>query len=368
MSGADKRLDRLLPALSAKERAILMLRDFKADKPQDRQLLQSAPDAQAPELNRLIGLMNAANGNLAHVLLVIRERARQDELRFSWLQWARVCALEMWSVRAHFLTSGKEAITDSQYRKREAEARGEMLSLDDCATIYAEEYHAWDDADYETDEKDREQYPTDDAWYRVRDDKVKELRALVAAGALPGKGKGKRLKIACGAFYDWLGKPVPVVPDFGIEFDVQPDHREREVGRSHRDHEFIRNLLDRGACNIDLPLDMESPLVMSRPNGRFSAELARVVAVIIRSGVQENWRELRAIEEQIDAMTEAYDGEDVLHERVRGYLDEAKTTLIEVHKELQTYTGPFELPETDDDLRATIERIVDNEVKHVPMR
>lgn len=72
--------------------------------------------------------------------------------------------------------------------------------------------------------------------------------------------------------------------------------------------------------------------------------------------------------EQIDAMTEEYGGEDVLHERMRGYLDDAKATLVDVHKELQTYTGSFELPEPDEDLRATIQRIIDNEVNHVPMR
>ena len=71
MSGADKRLDRLLPELSAKQRAILTLRDFKARKDQDRWLLHTAPDRQATELNRLIGLMNAANGDLAHVIVII---------------------------------------------------------------------------------------------------------------------------------------------------------------------------------------------------------------------------------------------------------------------------------------------------------
>jgi len=98
----DKRLDRLLPALSVQERAILILRNFKADKPQDRVLLNAAPDKQAPALNRLIGLMNAANGDLAHVITIIRERVRQEDLRFSWLEWARICALEMWAIGARF--------------------------------------------------------------------------------------------------------------------------------------------------------------------------------------------------------------------------------------------------------------------------
>ena len=362
----DKRLDRLLPALSAKERAILMLRDFKAEKPQDRQLLHTAPERQTIALNRLIGLMNAANGDLAHLIVIIRERVRQEELRLGWLGWARICALEMWGVRAHFCTSGKEAITESDYRKREEEARDERLTLNDCAEIYTEEYHAWDAADYETDE-DGDQYPTDDAWYRVRDEKVAELRALVKAGTLVAKGKGKRTKIPCGSFYDWLGKPVPVVPDFGIEFDVQPDHREREVARARRDHEFIRRLLDRGACKLELPLDMETPLVLEPPKG-FGVEMARVLAVTIRTGVRENWQELRAIEEQVDAITEEYDGEDVLMARVRSHLDVAKAMLVELHGQLQEYTGPFELPEPDEDVRAIVQRIVDNEVKHVPTR
>jgi hypothetical protein len=32
------------------------------------------------------------------------------------------------------------------------------------------------------------------------------------------------------------------------------------------------------------------------------------------------------------------------------------------------HTRPFELPDPDDELRATIQRIVDNEVAHIPMR
>ena len=185
MSG-EQRLDRLLPALSAKERAVLMLRDFKAEKPQDRQLLNTAPERQTAELNR--GLMNAANGDLAHVIVIIRERALKEELRFGWLQWARLCALEMWGVRAHFCTSGKEAITESAYKKREQEARDEMISLLDCAASYTEDYHVWRDADYEADE-DGEQYPTDEAWYRVRDEKVRSCARSSQTARSRAKGR-----------------------------------------------------------------------------------------------------------------------------------------------------------------------------------
>jgi hypothetical protein len=366
MTLSDRRLDRLLPALSAKERVLLMLRDSKAGKPQDRQLLNTAPDGQTFALNRLIGLMNAANGDLAHLIVIIRERAEKENLRFGWLEWARICALEMWGVRAQFNGSAREAITASEYRKREEEAAKELLPIDECATLLTEEHEAWDDADCETDE-DGERSPTDDAWYRMRDEKIAELRALVTAGTLTGKGKGKRMKIACGSFYGWLGRPVPVVPDLGIEFDVRPDDRAAEVARAQGDHEFIQRLLDRGACNLELPLDMESPLIVEAPK-RFGVELARVLAVAIRAGVRENWQELRAIDEQVEAITEEFDGEDVLHSRVRGNLDETKAMLIDLHEQLQEYTGPFELPEPDEEIRAIVQRIVDNEVKHVPTR
>ena len=135
------------------------------------------------------------------------------------------------------------------------------------------------------------------------------------------------MKIACGSFYGWLGQPVPVVPELGMGFDVRPDDRAREVARARDDHAFIREVLNRGACWLELPLDMESPLDTEPPSG-FSEELARLVAVTIRAGVRENWQELRAIDEQIEAITEEYGGEDVLHARVRGNLDEAKALLL----------------------------------------
>jgi hypothetical protein len=136
---------------------------------------------------------------------------------------------------------------------------------------------------------------------------------------------------------------------------------------SGRRSSSVQRLLDRGACKMELPLDMESPLTMDTPK-RFGVEMARVLAVTIRTGVRENWQELRAIEEQIESITEEYDGEDVLHARVRGNLDEAKALLIDLHKELQEYTEPFDLPDTDEETRASVQRIVDNDVNHVPTR
>lgn len=61
-------------------------------------------------------------------------------------------------------------------------------------------------------------------------------------------------------------------------------------------------------------------------------------------------------------------GEDVSREQTPDYFDEAKTTLIELREQLVEYTGPFELSDPDEELRATVQPIVDNEVRHVPVR
>jgi hypothetical protein len=158
-----------------------------------------------------------------------------------------------------------------------------------------------------------------------------------------------------------------VPPDFGVDFQVLPDHRQADVDRKRKDHAFIRHLLDRGACMVYLPLDMEAPLVFESPSN-FGVEMARILAVAIRADLRENWRELRAIEERIEQIIEEFDGEDVLHPRVRANLDKPRATMLDLHEQVQKYTGPFELPEPDEDLRATIEKIVEHEVRNVPTR
>ena len=107
---------------------------------------------------------------------------------------------------------------------------------------------------------------------------------------------------------------------------------------------------------------MESPLSTEAPS-RLTEELAPVVAVQLRSAVMETWRELRALERQIDDMTEAFDGEDVLHPHVREQFDDAKRMLLDLHERLPKFTGPFELPEPEDDLQAMVSKIVERETE-----
>ena len=358
---SDKRLDRMLPLLSAKERAVMMLRDYKAGKAQDMTLMRTAPAGQTEAINRHIGMMNAANADLANIVLVIHERVTQEELRFGLLTWADMAATELWAVRCYYNIGARETITASEYREREAETRKELIPADECAWIYTECHHVFDARDYARDEAGKETV-ADAVWERVYDEKLAEIRSAAANGTLKARGKGRRMEIACGSFYDWIGAPVAVAPEFGMSLDVRPDSEREAVERARRDDAFIREILNRGACKLDLPLDMESP-VRVEPSGRFDENLARSIAIALRARLGEHWRELRAVEEQIDAFTAEFDGEDVLYPTVRERLDSTKQSLLDLHTQLQEYTGPFELPEPNDEVRGLIRRIVERELE-----
>jgi len=65
VSVLDARLDRLMPTLKAKERALLVLGSLKDGTPEDPRWRQTMPTNQYAEFNLYIGLMNACN-NLRH--------------------------------------------------------------------------------------------------------------------------------------------------------------------------------------------------------------------------------------------------------------------------------------------------------------
>ena len=73
----DRRIQRLLPALSARERAILALRAEKEGEAEDPAVRTTMPVEQVPEFNRLVRLMNAVNHDLAIVVLVIRHEVEE---------------------------------------------------------------------------------------------------------------------------------------------------------------------------------------------------------------------------------------------------------------------------------------------------
>ena len=66
---------------------------------------------------------------------------------------------------------------------------------------------AWEEADME--ECEGEQEVTDAAWNRVFKEKKREIAGLVDSGVLPGKRRGRSVRVNAGSFYDWLGGLSP---------------------------------------------------------------------------------------------------------------------------------------------------------------
>ena len=98
-SNRERRIDRLLPTLSAKERAVLALRRWKEGKEPDRQLVNSVPMVQAAEYNCYIGMIRASGGDLSHYIAIVHGLIGQLELRHAWLMTMR-----LWSQNVEDLT------------------------------------------------------------------------------------------------------------------------------------------------------------------------------------------------------------------------------------------------------------------------
>jgi hypothetical protein len=74
---ASSRTSKLYSALSAKERALLVLRAWKEGREEDDETRRTMPDSQVSEFNRYIELMNAVNNYLGRWLVVLRAYVEQ---------------------------------------------------------------------------------------------------------------------------------------------------------------------------------------------------------------------------------------------------------------------------------------------------
>jgi hypothetical protein len=123
------------------------------------------------------------------------------------------------------------------------EARREWVPVDELAALLAEEYDGWEEADLKELE-DGESQITDEAWGRVCTHKERWLRGLVAQGKLPGRGKGRHLKVMMGALDDLLGRKTDAFPDDYYSYRVLPDSDADEAGQERLDLRRLQDVLD----------------------------------------------------------------------------------------------------------------------------
>jgi hypothetical protein len=176
----SQRLDRLYPALTAKERALLVLRAWKGDQEEDVQVRRTMPQSQAPDFNHYIHLMNAANGDLALYIVALDGVANQLGLKSAWFASLHLWGIRIWELATYIVLHTNEPVTESEHRRLVERARAEMVPLADLAEVLVESYDGWAEADMEpADDPDDGPVVKQKAWNGMLAQKKAELRRPV---------------------------------------------------------------------------------------------------------------------------------------------------------------------------------------------
>jgi hypothetical protein len=229
MNKEDKRLDKLFPALTAKERGILLLRALKRGERPNPLIRWTIPSDQVDGFNHYVDLLNGLNRELWIHTEFVNQMIQILSVRVAWLH-----AMELWaavnaSLGRYILLYTKEPILKSEYERVVQEAQEEMISVSELAEILVEEHEGWTASDLGPETGGDESVISDASWERIYQEKEALLRRLVREGTLVGKGRGSHMKIQAGSFYDWKGEPVPIFPDWGTEYEVFLDEEVEKV-------------------------------------------------------------------------------------------------------------------------------------------
>ena len=143
---ASTRTDKLFSALSAKERAVMVLRAWKAGREPDPQIKATMPNDQITEYNGLIDLMNEVHGTVSPFVLLIRAHVEQLGMLEGWIFTLMAWGLQTFDLAVHIFTEEPEPITQSEYdrlkkssRKKEPRPGAENIARPpylDCARLF----------------------------------------------------------------------------------------------------------------------------------------------------------------------------------------------------------------------------------------
>jgi hypothetical protein len=112
---ASTRTAKLYSALSARERALMVLQAWKEGREEDPEVRRTAPDSQVPAFNDYIDLMNAVNERLGRYAAVLRTRVEQLGLICGWLATIRAWGLQAFDVGLGVFRLVPEPISESAY-------------------------------------------------------------------------------------------------------------------------------------------------------------------------------------------------------------------------------------------------------------
>lgn len=329
------KLKKLYPKLTARERAILVLRAWNEGKEEAPEVRGTMPEAQVREFNRYIDLMNQA-AKLSAYIGGLKALVGQLAIRWAWLATLDLWAEQAWKLGGYIFFHAREPITESEYAERLAAVSKEMVPVDEFAELLTERHEAWDHEDYAGEDGDGEPLVSDEAWERVVGVKRKELARLVSEGTLEGKGRGRRLRVQAASFYGWLGEDVPVWPDWSQGYDVRPDAEADKVKAERKDREQAREAL---AASPSIGRVMRETNPKTKLPRSFGDEIAEALEKGLRAAWDQRWQELRAAEIVLDEVAGEFDGEDPLEPDSRQMLVEARAELEELHSDMGKRLG-----------------------------
>ena len=347
----DARLNRLTSALSAGERALLVLRSMKEKTPEDPLWRTTMPREQTLEFNRFIELMNAANREMAFFIAIVEKEMEKLELYAGWLFTLHIWRLNLADINFTAPFVARERITQSEHEKLVASAAEDFLLVSQLAVVLAEERRSWSDGDVEEVGWTRELVVKPQSWKRILAECEQQIREAVKAGELDARDAGKKLAVKRGAFDAWLGRPVTVYPEWAAAYEVLPDDR---VAHVEADRQTLRHLR-RAIEESPLPTDIIKPNEGSNLDVLIAAMEHNLEKMLL-----SRWEELVAAEHVIDQIAAEFSGEDPLKPRSREGLLAAKRLAEKLAGELKAMGRPLELGEVDEAevqaLRAMVER------------
>lgn len=320
----DARLNRIIPALGARERAVAAVSAWKEGRREDPWLRRAVPEREQREFGELLALVRAINSRLTVLVLLYQEEVRRHWMTLGWIGAIKAWGLSTVALSHACVAGHTDLITESEAAERKAAARADTLRFREAAEYLAERV---------TDEDDS--FPDDDdvAFEAEVRKQERRLRAAVGAGAL-NAAKGR---VTAGVLWDWLGDETPLYPEWGMRVEVVPDERVEEVLRQRNLGERIRDSLAEAPVAFAEGFEVTSG---SSPSNQMGEALHRSLV----AGVASTWHGLRTVILCIDEARERL-GDDPLHPDCRETLD----TLIGDMEALVTMSddplGEIDLPE-----------------------
>jgi hypothetical protein len=317
-------LDKMTRGLTAYERAVLILRAWKAKETEDPLWRHTMPQAQVAEFNRYINLLNACNMQIAFMITVIEKEVEKLQMKWAWL-----LTLEMWQLNLaeiDYLAAivARETVTQTSHDALVAQQADDYVTVGNLAREVAGWERAWSDDDlHQLGSWPDNLVVKDDVWERLCKEAEGRLREAVEAGELKAKGTGARLKIRWGSFDALLGRAPSAMPAWAAAYDVVPNERAAQAAADRTTLKHLRDAIERS------PMERMA-------DGPSLAQAIEDVRESLMFGISMRWLDICELETVLREVAEDFGGEDPLKLVLREVLEKSKQELEELHASVES--------------------------------